>query len=78
MRKRLIELRKKKGLTQKEIAKELGISAVFLRKIEAGTRQPSIPTMLKFEAFYDESFEELFPDVFQVNKDTKSIKKETG
>ncbi len=37
MRKTLIEKRKNKGLTQKEVARELGISERQYQNIEAGT-----------------------------------------
>lgn len=37
MRKTLIEKRKRKGLTQKEIARELGISERQYCRLEAGT-----------------------------------------
>ncbi|WP_397537816.1 helix-turn-helix transcriptional regulator [Rummeliibacillus pycnus] len=74
MRKKLIEQRKKLGLTQVELSKKINISEVYVRKLESGTRNPSVPLMVKFEQFYDVSMKELFPDVFFINYDTKCIK----
>ena len=42
MRKNLLNARKLTGKTQKEIAKNLGISEVYYRKIEAGERTGSV------------------------------------
>nr|WP_093231546.1 helix-turn-helix transcriptional regulator [Thermoflavimicrobium dichotomicum] len=74
MRKRLVRERVKKGLTQKQVAEILGISEVFVRKIEKGTANPGRKTMLKFELLYGISDRELFPDLFYVDDDTICIK----
>lgn len=39
MRTKLYNARKSKGITQKEMAKILGISEIYYRKIEAGDRE---------------------------------------
>lgn len=75
MREPLVEKRKEKKLTQLEVAEKLGVSEVFVRKIEKGDRNPSVETMLKFEALYRTSMRKLFPDIFQVSSDTKCIEK---
>lgn len=74
MREFLIECRKNKGLTQLELAKQLGISEIYVRKLEHGTRNPSVNTMLKYEKFFGVSMKKLFPDIFFTNKDTFRIK----
>ncbi|MCT6925859.1 helix-turn-helix transcriptional regulator [Metasolibacillus sp.] len=70
MRTTLIEQRKKKNLTQSAVATLLGISEIYVRKLENGDRNPSITMMLKFEKFYCVSMKELFPDIFFVTNDT--------
>ncbi|MER2091011.1 MAG: helix-turn-helix transcriptional regulator [Sporosarcina sp.] len=74
MREVLVGKRQKKEMTQSEVAEVIGVSEVFVRKIEKGDRNPSIETMLKFESLYDTSMRMLFPDIFQVLNDTKCIK----
>lgn len=74
MRSSLIQERLNKKLTRKQVAEVLGISEVYVRKIEEGSRNPGRETMLKFEKFYKKPAEELFPDLFHVHLDTKRIK----
>lgn len=59
MRKRLIEDRSKRELTQKQVAERLNIS-------EGYVRNPGRNQMLKFETLYSVSDCELFPDLFEV------------
>lgn len=73
-RKKLIQERLNRNLTQKEVAKIIGISEVFVRKIEKGNANPGRKTMLKFEKLYGVSERYLFPDLFDVKIDTKRIK----
>lgn len=73
MREVLIEKRQQKELTQLEVAEKIGVSEVFVRKIEKGDRNPGVETMLKFESLYSTSMRLLFPDIFQVSNDTKCI-----
>ncbi len=53
------------GYTRKEVASNIGLSEIFVRKLEEGGRNPSIKTMLKFQDLYGEPIENLFPDVFR-------------
>lgn len=64
MRSRLISERKKKNLTQKQAASMIGISEVFLRKLESGKKNPSLSTISKLVILYDSEDKELFPDIF--------------
>lgn len=73
MRDQLVIERQKKELTQEKLGKVLGISTVYVRKIEKGLRNPGRETMLKFETFYGVPARVLFPDLFQVSVDTKRI-----
>lgn len=78
MRQKLIEERNKKGLTQKQVADAIGISAVFVRKIEKGLRNPGRETMLKFEKLYGIQDRKLFPELFRIGCDTKCIDTNTA
>lgn len=75
MRAKLVECRKSLNLTQVELARNLGISEVYVRKLESGTRNPSIALMIKIEKLFGISMKELFPDIFFNNNDTYCIKK---
>jgi putative transcriptional regulator len=72
-RRKLIELRKQRNLTQRQVAETLGISEVYVRKIEKGDSNPGRETMVKFQQFYQYELTELFPDIFLINFDTKCI-----
>ncbi|MHC8517038.1 helix-turn-helix domain-containing protein [Sporosarcina sp. ITBMC105] len=72
-RKLLKELRLKKNLTQQELADNLGISAVYVRKIEKGDVNAGLPTMIKYESFFGVSMRKLFPDIFLEVNDKKLI-----
>lgn len=73
MRHILVQERKKREFTRKQVAEILGISEIFVRKIEEGSRNPGRETMLKFEKLYEKPAEELFPELFRVYIDTKRI-----
>lgn len=73
-RKLLRKLRNEAGLTQQELAKELGISTVYVRKIEKGDANAGLPTMIKYENFFGISMRELFPDIFFEAGDKNFIK----
>ncbi len=45
-------LRTAEGLSQVELANELGISRAYLSQIENGHKQPSLPFMRKAAAFF--------------------------
>ncbi|KSU63670.1 hypothetical protein AS034_05330 [[Bacillus] enclensis] len=72
-RRKLIELRKQRNLTQRQVAESLGISEVYVRKIEKGDSNPGRETMVKFQQFYQYELTELFPDIFLINFDTECI-----
>lgn len=71
-RNNLIELRVSRNLTRKELADELGISDVFVKKIEYGVANPGRETSLKFEQFYQMSERILFPDLYVGKNFTKN------
>lgn len=50
MRKNLINARKNKGYTQKELAQKTGISERYYQKLEAGTSTGNIETWFKLKS----------------------------
>lgn len=70
----LLQLRKKYKLTQQQLAEKLGISTVYVRKLEKGVADPGRKTMLKYERFFQVNMRELFPDLFFSFDDKKLIK----
>jgi putative transcriptional regulator len=78
LRSRLVKERTSRNLTQKQVAEILGISEIHVRKIEKGDRNPGLELMLKFEHLYKVRDRLLFPDLFSVSFDTKSIKVKTS
>ncbi|MGH1010116.1 helix-turn-helix transcriptional regulator [Bacillus toyonensis] len=64
--------RKKMKFTQKKLAEKIGISTVYVRKIEGGyIPRPDI--MVKYQDVFNISVKELFPDYFSAFNDKKSI-----
>ncbi len=51
----LIELRRKKGISQEGLANELGISRQAISKWETGTGYPDTDNLIKLVSFYDTS-----------------------
>lgn len=64
MRKKLLELRKKRKLTQQQVAKSVGISRAYYARIENGERNPSLSIAFKIKFF----FSYLDDDIFSTNK----------
>ena len=69
----LILARKRKKVSQHQAAEDIGISEIYLRKLEAGTSKPGRNTLVKIEQYYGQSMRELFPDIFMPENDTKGI-----
>lgn len=72
----LLRLRHKHELTQQELAEKLGISTVYVRKLEKGVVSPGRETLVKYERFFEVDMKELFPDIFFDPYDKKVIKNE--
>lgn len=60
----LINCRLNRARTQAEVAADLMISEVYVRKIESGDKKPGRDTIIKFEQYYRKPAQELFPDLF--------------
>ena len=51
--KRLKDLRLEKGLTQKQVAEQLGISSTCYSGYEQGYREPDLKTLIKICKFFE-------------------------
>lgn len=75
MERRLLkQLRINRKLTQQELAEKLGISSVYVRKLEKGVVKPGREMLISYETFFGRSMKELFPDIFFEQNDKKCIK----
>lgn len=59
--------------TQGQVAKDLKISQVYVRKLERGTVKPGRDLMFKIEKYYGVSANLLFPDIYYALDDKKVI-----
>ena len=57
--KNLIILREKKGISQKEIAQELGVSLHTYQRYEYGEKEPRASTLILLADYYKISLDEL-------------------
>ena len=55
----LLELRKRKGLSQQELADELAISLRAYRYYESGEREPQLSLLIRMADYFDLSLDEL-------------------
>jgi len=70
----LAEQRHNKNLSQRQLAKLVGISPGMIALIELGYRKPSLPVAFKIANSLDTTVDELFPQF----KDTTNEKKPAG
>lgn len=61
-RDRLISERKKKGLTQGQLASLLGVSIATISHLENGRRKPNLEVSLGVQELFNLPFEIIFPD----------------
>lgn len=73
MRNSLTKERKERNLTRGEVARDIELSEITIRKLEEGARNPSLKTAGKLSNYYNKKIEELFPDIFFPSNDTKCI-----
>ena len=71
LKNKLDELRKFKGLTQEEFAKELRVSRQTISAIENGKYNPSLDLAFEIALYFNKTIEE----VFTYEKDEKHEKK---
>lgn len=55
----LLELRRKKGITQRELAEHLNVSQISLSYWETGKREPSLDVVRKLAEYYNTSIDYL-------------------
>ena len=60
---RLKELRAQNNLTQKSVARAVGITTSYYGMIELGVRKPSLSLAMDLARFFDTSVEEIFVDL---------------
>ena len=60
---RLKELRAQNNLTQKAVARAVGITTSYYGIIELGVRKPSLSLAMDLARFFDTSVEEIFVDL---------------
>ena len=56
----LLMFRRNQDLTQKEMAKKIGVSDSYYGMIELGTRRPSLDLAIRICKYFDLSVEEVF------------------
>jgi transcriptional regulator with XRE-family HTH domain len=64
-------LREKHGLTQRELAHQLGISQNYIPALESGARRPGPKLRQALMKFFNTNFEDLF-EVVMVNPESSS------
>lgn len=67
VRDKLINLRKSKNLTQKELGTLLGVSAKQIGHIETGRKLPSLPVAYKLLKAFNIKEAEIINDYFNIN-----------
>lgn len=78
MRTNLKKERERLNLSRNKLAEKLGISEIYVRKLESGSSNPSIDVAKIFAEFYKKPLDYLFPDLFLLSFDTKCIKNKKG
>lgn len=69
----ITELRKAKGLTQKQAAKALGISQSLLSHYENGLRECNLDFLIKISDFYDVTCDQILGHAVPTFQETKSL-----
>lgn len=69
MRPLLKEFRVKKGLTQKQLARLLGITETSSQRIEYGMQRPSLLTALKIARLVDATVDEIWGSLLTEEKE---------
>ena len=69
----ITELRKAKGLTQKQAAKALGISQSLLSHYENGLRECNLDFLIKISDFYDVTCDQILGHAVPTFQETKNL-----
>lgn len=63
---RIKQLRREKGLTQRELARLMGYQSISsLSHMEAGRKLPSLRTAMKLEAAFQRPIRDIYPRLFE-------------
>lgn len=63
----LVRLRKEAGLTQEELADELGVSQAYIARLESGKVDPKLSTLLRIRRVLSRSYSKKCKDVMSKN-----------
>lgn len=78
---KLVILRKKYGLTQDDLAKQLGVSRQSVYKWECGQSYPEVPKLLEIKLHFNVNIDDLLDDSYEMplpeKKKRKRLSKET-
>ena len=69
----LKELRKEKGITQEQMAEELGVSGRTISRWETGSNMPDIGMLVEIAEFYDVSI----PEIINGERKSENMNQET-
>ena len=69
----LKELRKEKGITQEQMAEELGVSGRTISRWETGSNMPDISLLVEIAEFFDVSI----PEIIKGERKSEDMKEET-
>ena len=73
---KLVRLRKIKGITQEDLATEVGVTRQAVYKWESGKGYPEVAALLKLKETFSISIDDLLDDSFEVEKvEGKSIRR---
>ncbi len=64
---KLRTLRKRRGMTQKQLAEQLGFSKSFVRDLECGYNHPNIKHALKIADFFGVTVDQLVRDELELD-----------
>lgn len=59
LHRKIVELRKKRGITQEELAKRIGTTRSALSQYEIGTRNPDYETLQRIANYFDVTTDDL-------------------
>lgn len=78
LNKKLVALRKKKGMTQEELAEAIKVSRQAISRWEVGTALPSADNLMWLSKFYEVAMDELMGDVTSGEQESSEGKKATN
>ena len=72
---KLRTLRKRKGMTQRELAADLGVALSTIAMWETANREPDLATIRKLAEYFSVSIEELINDEIEIGYENYTLKK---